>query len=70
MGGAELEATMQKLAKRAGVASVEADQVMQALVDDPNDQLYSSQWDLTDPAVSNVYGINLERAWAVTHRFR
>ena len=66
MGGAELEATMQKLAKRAGVASVEADQVMQALVDDPNDQLYSSQWDLTDPAVSNVYGINLERAWAVT----
>ena len=63
MGGADLEATMQKLAKRAGVARVEADQIMQALVDD---QLYGSQWDLTDPASSNVYGINLEAAWAVT----
>ena len=63
LGGRDLETVMDRLAKRPGVARVEADQVMHTLT---NDSLYGDQWDLTDPAVSGVSGINVEAAWSIT----
>ncbi len=62
---AQLEAVMAKLRARPGVAAVEPDQLMQAL-DTPNDPSFDGQWDLSDPASSEVYGVNAPAAWDVT----
>lgn len=65
LAGAELTAAMRSLAARADVVAVEPDAIMQAL-DIPNDPSHATQWDLTNPATSGVYGINAGAAWDLT----
>ncbi len=60
-----LQQIMNNLAAERGVASVEPDTIMVPLAT-PNDSSFPTQWDLTDPAVSGVYGINAPAAWDIT----
>lgn len=62
LGGASLDAVMQRLAARPGVVRVEADQIVQTTT---NDTEYGQQWDLTSPDTGPV-GIDVEGAWATT----
>ena len=64
-GGADLTRVMTALAAAPGVLAVEPDAVMRRL-DVPNDPSFAAQWDLTDPAVSGVQGINAPAAWDLT----
>ena len=59
--GRDLESVMQSLAARPGVRRVEADQIMRVT----NDPLSGQQWDLAAPT-SDVEGIDVDAAWAVT----
>jgi serine protease len=60
--GAELEAVMQRLARRPGVELVEPDQIMHHQIDDA---LYGQMWSLAAPA-DGWQGIDVEGAWSVT----
>ncbi len=60
-----LQRVMANLANEPGVASVEPDTIMIPLAT-PNDSSYPTQWDLTNPDVSGVYGINAPAAWDIT----
>jgi serine protease len=60
--GADLEAVMQRLARRPGVELVEPDQIMRHQT---SDLLYGQMWSLTPP-VAGRQGIDAEAAWPVT----
>jgi serine protease len=60
--GDDLEAVMQRLARRPGVELVEPDQIMRHQTDDAR---YGEMWSLTNPT-SGAQGIDVETAWSVT----
>jgi serine protease len=65
LDGAALQRVIDGLAAQPGVAAVEPDGWMVPMRV-PGDARFPEQWDLTDPTVSGVYGINAPGAWDIT----